>query len=140
MEFPLRFMSYEALLEEAYQNVEPVEVCERFEVVRVKGHHEGTRTVISNFSQVAACMRRPAGHIMKFLSKELASSVEISRDRLILSRKLSSKEINSKIEKYVNSFVLCKSCKKPDTEMVDEGNKTFLKCLACGNKQEIHKI
>jgi len=133
-------MDYETLLEEAYQNVEPVEVCERFEVVKVKGHHEGIRTVISNFSAIAACMRRPAAHIMKFLSKELASSAEISRDRLILSRKLSSKDINAKIEKYANSFVLCKSCKKPDTELLDEKNKTFLKCLACGNKQEIHKI
>jgi len=133
-------MNYEALLEEAYREVEPVEVCERFEMIKVKGHHEGIRTVISNFSQIAACMRRPAGHIMKFLSKELASSAEISRDRLILSRKLSSKDINAKIERYVNSFVLCKSCKKPDTELIDEANKTFLKCLACGNKQEIHKI
>jgi translation initiation factor 2 subunit 2 len=133
-------MDYEALLEEAYQNVEPVEVCERFEIIKVNGHHEGIRTVISNFLQIAACMRRPATHIMKFLSKELASSAEISRDRLILSRKLSSKDINLKIEKYANSFVLCKSCKKPDTELLDEKNKTFLKCLACGIKQEIHKI
>ncbi|MBT3642931.1 translation initiation factor IF-2 subunit beta [archaeon] len=133
-------MDYETLLDEAYQTVKPVDVCERFEIIKVSGHHEGIRTIISNFSQVAACMRRPAAHIMKFLSKELASSAEISRDRLLLSRKLASKDINAKIEKYANSFVLCKACKKPDTELMDEANKTFLKCLACGNKQEIHKI
>jgi translation initiation factor 2 subunit 2 len=77
---------------------------------------------------------------MKFLSGELASSAEISGDRLIFSRKVSSKEVNRKIEKYVNRFVLCPSCRKPDTELNNEGNKAFLKCLACGKKAEVHKI
>ncbi|MCH7850656.1 MAG: translation initiation factor IF-2 subunit beta [Nanoarchaeota archaeon] len=133
-------MDYESLLEEAYENVTAVELCERFEVLGVKGHHEGVRTVITNFLQVAACIRRPAAHLMKFLSKELASSAEVSRDRLILSRKLSSKVVNKKIEKYVNLFVLCSNCKKPDTELNESGGKMYLRCLACGNKVEVHKI
>ena len=72
--------------------------------------------------------------------KELASQGEIKGDRLILSRKLASKDINAKIEKYVNRFVLCPKCEKPDTELSEEGGKTFLRCLACGEKQEVHKI
>lgn len=134
------FMNYEALLEEAYENVEMTNECERFEVLKVKGHHEGIRTVISNFGQIVTCIRRSPEHLLKFLNKELASSGEIRGDRLILSRKLSSKNINDKIEKYVNLFVLCPKCKKPDTELNEEGNKTFLRCLACGEKHEVHKI
>ncbi len=136
----MSFMNYEALLSEAYENVEPVEECERFEILKVSGHHEGTRTIVSNFSQVASCLRRPTAHIAKFLSKELASSGEIKGDRMILSRKLASKDINEKIEKYVNRFVLCSKCKKPDTELNTEGAKTLMRCLACGNKQEVSKI
>jgi translation initiation factor 2 subunit 2 len=133
-------MDYEGLLTEAYEKVTPVEESSRFEILKVKGHHENTRTVISNFSQVSSCIRRPANSLMKFLSKELASSAEIKGDRLILSRKLSSKNINEKIEKYVRNYVLCVKCKKPDTELDIVGAKIFLKCLACGNKQEVHKI
>ena len=133
-------MDYEGLLTEAYENVTPVEECDRFEILKVKGHHENTRTIVSNFLQVASCIRRPANSLMKFLSKELASSAEIKGDRLILSRKLSSKNINEKIEKYVRNYVLCGKCKKPDTELDAIGAKTFLRCLACGNKQEVHKI
>ena len=132
--------NYEELLNEAYEKVEPVEECGRFEVLKVKGHHEGTRTIVTNFGQVVTCLRREASHVMKFLNKELASSSELKGDRLILSRKLPSKEINAKIEKYVNGFVLCPKCKKPDTELENDKGKTFLRCLACGEKYEVQKI
>ena len=133
-------MEYEQLLEEAYENVEATEEAGRFEVLKVKGHHEGIRTVVSNFGQIVANVRRTPEHLLKFLSKELASQGEIKGDRLILSRKLASKDINAKIEKYVNKFVLCPKCAKPDTELSEEGGKTFLRCLACGEKYEVHKI
>lgn len=133
-------MNYEELLEEAYENVEATSESERFEILKVKGHHEGIRTIISNFGQVATCLRRTPEHLLKFLTKELASSGEIKGDRLILSRKLASKDVNEKIEKYANKFVLCPKCKKPDTELSEETNKTFLKCLACGEKYEVHKV
>jgi len=132
--------NYEQMLEEAYANVKEVECGERFEVPKVAGHHEGTKTVITNFFKITACIRRSPEHLIKYLGKELASNGEISGERLILSRKLSSKEINEKIEKYINLFVICPRCKKPDTELVNEGNKLFLKCLACGEKHEVHKL
>ena len=133
-------MGYEELLNEAYETIEPVKECNRFEILKVKGHHEGTRTVITNFLQIVACLRRDENHVAKFLSKELASSCEIKGDRVILSRKLPSKEINEKIERYVNQFVLCPKCKKPDTELEEDKGKAFLRCLACGEKYEVHKI
>ena len=132
--------NYEALLEEAYENVEATEDAGRFEVLKVKGHHEGTRTIITNFGQVVTCLRRDADHVIKFLTKELASSGELKGDRLILSRKLASKDVNEKIEKYVNLFVLCPKCKKPDTELENDKGKAFLRCLACGEKHEVQKI
>ncbi|MFH0711974.1 MAG: translation initiation factor IF-2 subunit beta [archaeon] len=132
-------MGYEAMLDEAYENVKVSERCERFGILKVQGRHEGTRTVISNFYQIAACLRRSPEHLMKFLGKELASFVEIKGERLVLSRRLASKEINEKIEKYVKSFVLCPKCGKPDTEL-EVGAKTFLRCLACGERREIHGV
>lgn len=138
--FHLILMGYESLLDQAYEKIEPVEECGRFEILKVKGHHEGTKTIITNFGQVVNCIRRNPEHLMKFLNKELASSSEIKGERLILSRKLSSKDINDRIEKYVKRFVLCPKCRKPDTELKDVGGKVFLNCLACGEKYEVHKI
>ena len=133
-------MIYEDLLNEAYENVEATDEAGRFEVLKVKGHHEGTRTIITNFAQVVSNVRRTSEHLLKFLTKELASSGEIKGERLILSRKLASKDVNEKVERYVNLFVLCKKCKKPDTELDIDKGKAFLRCLACGNKYEVQKI
>lgn len=128
------------MLEEAYENVEVSEECERFEILRVKGHHEGVRTVISNFLKVSACLRRKPEHLLKFLGKELGIQGEVKGERAVFSRKVSSKDVNAKIEKYAKLYVLCEKCGKPDTELDEEGNKAFVRCLACGDKREVHKI
>ncbi len=135
-------MNYEELLENAYLNVKSniEENHERFEIPKVNGHHEKNKTVITNFIPICSHIRRETTHVLKFLSKELASQVEISNERLILSRKLSSKEINEKIQKYAIQFVLCPNCKKPDTKIIEENSKIYMQCLACGEKIQIHKL
>jgi translation initiation factor 2 subunit 2 len=132
--------NYEEMLDEAYKTVVRTEVTERFEVPKVKGHHAGVRTIIDNFGQIADYLGRDRNHFVKALAKSLASSSEIQGDRATLSRKLASKDVNNKVEDYVKEFVLCAKCKKPDTELVEEKGKSFIHCLACGNKREVHKI
>ena len=133
-------MDYESLLDNAYEKIGPVKESGRFDILKVKGHHEGTKTIITNFGQIVNSIRRSSEHLMKFLNKELASSSEMRGDRLILSRKLSSNDINDRIEKYIKRFVTCPKCGKPDTELECVGGKFFLNCLACGVKYELHKI
>jgi translation initiation factor 2 subunit 2 len=132
--------NYESMLGEAYKSIKPTEFCDRFEVKKVEGHHEGTKTIITNFSQVVQCLRRNPDHVLKYLSKELASPGNMDGERLILTRKLPSKMINEKVEKYVEKFVKCSNCGKPDTEILNESGKSFLKCMACGTKREIHDL
>jgi len=133
-------MNYEELLEKACAKVKREKSGARFQIIKVSGHHEGTKTIVTNFSKIVGCLRRNPEHFIKFLSKELASPSELSGERLIFTRKLNSNEINNKIIKYTSFFVLCPRCKKPDTEIVTEKERSFLKCLACGEKREIHKI
>ncbi len=131
---------YESMLGDAYKNIKPTEFCDRFEVKGVTGHHEGTKTLVTNFAQISSCLRRDGQHLARFLFRELATPGDIDGERLVLTRKLASKVINEKIEKYVDLFVKCSKCGKPDTEIVAEGNKSFLKCMACGTKKEIHNV
>ncbi len=130
-------MDYEQLLSTAFEKIKPCEKCERFEIRKVAGHIEGSKTIISNFLQVAGCLRREPEHLAKFLFKELATSGEMDGDRLILTRKVTSQNVNEKVEKYANYFVLCSKCGKPDTELVDENGQMVMRCLACGSKKPI---
>ena len=131
-------MTYEKLLDKAYEKVKkPEGTGERFEIPPVKGHFEGNKTILSNFLQIVSHLRRKPEHFQKFLLKELAVSGQKDSDRLILNRKVASAKINEKIEAYVKEFVLCKECKKPDTEIIREGRINFLHCLACGAKHPV---
>ena len=130
-------MTYEQLLEKAYKEVKPVETGSRFEIPKVKGHVEGTKTIITNFSQICDVLRRDKDHVTKYLYKELATSGKIDGERLIFNRKLTSAKINEKIGQYAGEFVICSECKKPDTELVKENRLMFIKCLACGAKKTV---
>ena len=131
-------MEYEKLLESAYKDIKPVESkIERFEVAKVEGHIEGNKTIITNLKQIASYLRREPNHLLKFLVRELATQGTFKGDRLVLVRKVPSKAVNEKIQAYVNEFVLCKECGKPDTEFQRQDRISFVHCLACGAKHSV---
>ena len=131
--------SYNKLLDEAYKKVKVVEHSERFEIPKVEGRIQGNKTIISNFAQICSVIRRKPEHVAKFLFKELATPGKIDNSWLVLNRKISSGKINDKIAFYVNEFVLCKECGKPDTEIIKQDGFLFLHCLACGAKKSLSK-
>ena len=134
-------MSYEEMLNEAYNKIKKTESTgERFEIPKIEGHFEGKKTILTNFFQITDYLRRDPLHFQKFLLKELATSGQKEGDRLILNNTIPSAKINQKIEQYVKEFVLCKECKKPDTELKKEERLTIINCLACGAKHTVHKI
>lgn len=130
--------SYENLLEEAYKNLKPIgHNGERFELPKIEGHLEGTKTILTNLTQIASYIRRDQNHLLKYLLKELATSGSIKNGRLILMRKLASQKINDKIESYCKEFVMCSQCNKPDTELIKEKGFLFMHCMACGAKHSV---
>lgn len=130
--------NYEDMLSQAYKKVKPIESSgERFEVPLVQGMIEGIRTIITNFKQICDYLRRDCSHVMKFLQRELAAPAKLDGDRLILTKKVPSAKINEKIAQYVQEFVICKECKKPDTQLEKQGEFLFLRCMACGAKHSV---
>jgi translation initiation factor 2 subunit 2 len=128
---------YSEMLDDLYKKVKHVVVAERFEVPKAQGIVEGTKTIVTNFSQICSMLRREPAHVSKYLSRELAALGTMEGDRLILNRKLSANMINEKIQSYVDEFVTCPQCKKPDTELIKDKGFLFLHCLACGAKHSV---
>ena len=130
---------YSKMLVEARKSLpEVVFIKERFEILKVVGHVQGNRTIISNFLQIASNLRREVSHLLKYVLKELATPGEIKKSgALILGTKVPASRINGKIRQYANEFVLCSECGKPDTQIVKEGELTYMKCTACGAKNVV---
>ena len=131
-------MDYEKLLDNAYKNIKKSESSgDRFEIPKIEGHYQGKKTILTNFLGIASHIRRNPEHFQKFLLKELAASGQREGERLVLNIRVPSSKFNQKVEEYVNEFVLCKECKKPDTELRKDGRFMFLYCLACGAKHPL---
>jgi translation initiation factor 2 beta subunit (eIF-2beta)/eIF-5 len=41
------------------------------------------------------------------------------------------------IYRYIQDFVLCKSCANPETTIEKRKKKSFMICAACGNQNEM---
>lgn len=131
-------MDYSSLLKRARESLpKSVFEKERFEIPKVKGHIEGNKTIISNFSQIASTLRREQEHLLKFILRELATPGEIRRNFLVLGAKVSASRINAKIKQYADEFVFCNECGKPDTDIKKEGELSQLVCSACGEKRPV---
>lgn len=134
-------MSYEDLLKRAREQLpESVFEKERFEIPKVIGHVEGNKTIIRNFAKIAQTLQRPIEHLLKFVLKELAAPGVFKNNTLTIGAKVSAGRINNKIRQYADQFVLCTACGKPDSKIIKEGEFSFIKCQACGNKAPVRSI
>ncbi len=135
---PSPSFDYKEMLNDAYEKLPSTqEESSRFEIPKVKGHIEGTKTVISNFFQIAKILNRDPHHLLKFILRELATPGVISQNQLILGSKVSASRINEKIHDYYELFVKCPECGKPDTELKKEKGVYILICHACGARHTV---
>lgn len=132
-------MEYEDLLKRALDRIPKKgdSTGERFDMPKVKGHVEGNKTIISNFKEICDVLRRDQKLVLKYLQRELATPAIIDGPRLILGRKLRSELVNQKIEQFASDYMICKECKKLDTQLIKENNITIMKCTACGAKSPV---
>lgn len=130
--------SYQELLKRGLKELPEVVIeTSRFEVPKVKGHIQGNKTVISNINEIVEYLRRSSAHVVKFLLKELATPGEIKGNFLVLGTKTPASRINDKISEYVQKYVMCPVCKRPDTKLKKDGNFIFINCQACGARKAI---
>ncbi|HLD57420.1 MAG TPA: translation initiation factor IF-2 subunit beta [archaeon] len=134
-------MEYDQLLERAMEKV-PKEkgTGERFEMPKCQLQPAGLKTIIVNFADIVAALRRDEKHFLKFLLKELATSGVLTGKQLTIIGRFPNITIDKKIESYVNQFVICKDCTRPDTQIVKDDRLYFLKCEACGSKYHIPTV
>jgi len=132
--------SYEDLLKKAYTTItEPTEFEDRFTVPAASVFIEGKTTVLENFAEIASTLRRDQDHLMKHLLGELGTAGKIDGTRAIFSGKFEQEQINSIIKGYVDDYVICSECGKPDTRLVKTERVLMLQCDACGGHRPVRK-
>ncbi len=127
------YNNYDDLLETARKKI-PDEISEheRFEIPDLDILQEGNTTIFKNFTDVADQINRSPEKFLKFLLGELGTAGERENGRVVFKGKINSSKIRNKIEDYVEKYVLCPECGRPDTRLVKEDRVDIIKCDACG--------
>lgn len=113
---------------------------ERLELPRLNYARIGMRTVIFNFKEIADALERDPQHLLKYLTGEMATAATIQGSRVIFQGKFSEDTFHRLMERYLETFVVCPVCKRPDTKIVKEKRLSFLVCEACGAKSSIKQL
>jgi translation initiation factor 2 subunit 2 len=103
-----------------------------FVIPKVDAMTQGAKTMIRNMAAIADRARRKPEEIARYLSKELSAPASTEDQRLIISGKFSNDELDRKVSKYFETYVVCKECHKPDTHLENAEHGMYLVCEACG--------
>ncbi|KIL57124.1 hypothetical protein M378DRAFT_88308 [Amanita muscaria Koide BX008] len=116
---------------------------------KIEGKGNGIKTVIPNMSDVARALRRPPTYTTKFFGCELGAqtSFDEKNDRYIVNGAHDAKRLRELLDVFIEKFVLCKSCKNPETELVitkiGRAEDIIRDCKACGERTGVdmrHKL
>lgn len=132
-------LDYEKLLERAREGLKDDDGnSERFTPPVPEILHEGSKkTIIRNFSEILDVLRRDETHLYKFLLQELGTAGTVNNRRLVLQGRVPEKKIKERVVSYIDTFVICQECNRPDTDFIKRGRTLFLDCQACGGKRPI---
>lgn len=130
---------------------------------KIEGRGNGIKTVIPNMDDVARALNRPATceHIhlcysyscanatdpTKFFGFELGAQTTIIGDRYIVNGAHQADRLRELLDAFIDKFVLCPSCKNPETEIIIKGKSghedMIRDCKACGANTQMdmrHKL
>lgn len=129
---------YEDLLEKGMEEVpDDAGSSERFELPVVDTRKEGSKTVITNFGDIADTINRDEDRFSKFLQNELGTAARVESSEMILNGELRRGNIQSKVKQFANEYVFCPECESPDTKIIKEKGIEILKCQACGARNPL---
>ncbi|MBS7612663.1 translation initiation factor IF-2 subunit beta [Candidatus Bathyarchaeota archaeon] len=131
-------VSYEDMLKRALSSLprKPLQ-SERLKIPSADVIVVGNRTLVRNFREIASIINRDPEHLLKFLCKEAGSAGTLKDDIAEIHGRFDRSTLNKLIERYVQNFVLCKVCMRPDTHLKKYGRFLYIECDACGASSPI---
>lgn len=134
-------LDYKKLLKKVLDDASTKKVVEdRFKLPKVEILYEGNTTVIKNFDKISIAVNREPDLILKFLLGWLGTSGEINGGRVTFQGKIPPKQVQDKLKDYIDTYVICSECNRPDTHIVKQGRTHLIRCDACGAFRSVKSI
>lgn len=105
---------------------------------------EGTKkTVFLNFGAICRSIHRQQEHFLAYMGAELGTTGSIQDGgRLVIKGRFTAEAIAKVLRKYMMEYVICRSCRSPDTVLMRDANTRlfFVSCESCGAKRSVAPI
>ncbi|KIS70018.1 putative translation initiation factor eIF2 beta subunit (isoform B) [Mycosarcoma maydis] len=114
----------------------------KFTMVPPQVARDGSKkTVFANVVDICKRMHRQPEHVIQFLFAELGTigSVDGSQ-RLVIRGRFQPKQIENVLRRYITEYVICKTCKRPETKLTKENRIFFVTCEKCGSQRSVSAI
>jgi translation initiation factor 5 len=101
---------------------------------KIEGSGNGIKTNITNLKDVAKALSRPNNYPFKYFGYELGAQViaDEKNNRFIITGAHDAKYLQDILDGFINKFVLCGSCKNPETDLIVVKKDILKQCKACG--------
>lgn len=114
-------------------------------VGKIEGKGNGIKTVIVNVSDLGLSLHRSPAEVNKFFGCELGAQTSYNEetDRAVVNGAHNDKVLQDNVHKYIENFVLCPSCRLPESEYKIKNEIIWHRCKACGAKEMVnmqHKL
>lgn len=113
---------------------------ERFQVPQVQLIVQGTRSIWQNFQEILNVLNRPGKEVLKYVAGQLATAGNIEGGSAIFQGKFSPEGVDDVLARYIDAYVICPVCGRPDTSMEKQTGAYYLKCSACGASTSIRPV
>lgn len=105
---------------------------------------EGSKkTVFMNFGDICKSIHRQQDHLLAYMSAELGTTGNLQDGgRLVIKGRFTSDGIENVLRRYMREYVMCSSCRSPDTVLMRDANTRlyFLQCESCGATRSVAPI
>ncbi len=136
-----KVLDYEHLLDRLYSRLPERREAPSMDIPPLNIVHIGLQTQIRNFKEVCSVLLREPRIVARYMLKELAArgTIDDSGVFTIYSR-VSSQTINSLFKRFLDMYVICKTCGSYQTELRRQGKVWIIRCLACGAETPVKPI
>jgi len=134
-------MDYSSLLTRAKSQLpQSISAHERFQVPAADVLIEGKTTVLRNFEEICQAINRDTQVVLGYLLREIGTAGAVEGRRVVFKGKVTPIQVDDRIRSYVEAYVVCSECSRPDTRLVKEDRVAILECDACGARRPVKAV
>lgn len=105
----------------------------RYTMTKLNVIRQRTKTVIDNLVAVSKDLDRDPKLIVDYFKKKFSVSFLFKNDILSTTTDISYDQFVMALRDFIEIYVLCGTCKLPETEILINKNKILLTCKCCPN-------